>query len=157
MVGPSAVNALNVVPQPEMQNVNIRNVLDHFGNINDEVRAFCEFYAEHYANIAQTPRSVPSGSSATYIHKPISDFVSVFDFVFFTLTSILNTHFHRDIFEPFHPAAMKEENLKTKLEYERQKETGTCTEMKDISLTDQLITSKNFRSIWPIGVQNVFA
>lgn len=124
-------NAASIRPTSTSQSdtaaVDIQNVLNLFSSFNRDLQDFCESCAGSYASVGRvartaSPRRVQSLSN--FVNKPVSDFPSARDYVFFALLSIIIAYAHSDIFHPFHPAISEAENLIKKNEYERLTKSG---------------------------------
>lgn len=150
----SIPHSLSDIRRPEGSIVDIRNVLDHFASLSGEIRAFCESCAEHYASLATlspTATSLHAPLIASFVDKQASEFPSVFDYVFFILISIVNTFTNRAIFEPFHPALSKQDDLIKKSGYKLLMESGVHSVLDvNVSFTncipDLQLVSASWRS-----------
>jgi hypothetical protein len=106
--------------------LDVDNALSRFLKLNKDIRLFCQQCSDHIARLEPipwptvhssfSPESSPAG-------KPAHDFLSLEDYLYFVLLSIINRRLCEDIFRPFHPAAPVQESDRYKREYSRL--TGT--------------------------------
>ena len=104
----------------------IGDIRRQFSDMDKRIRDFSQTISDHIAQ-SNTPPSPAAESSPLSgnrpVGKPVHEFASLEDYVFFALLSILNTRICEDIFEPFHPAA-SQENARYGEEYSTM--IGTC-------------------------------
>lgn len=101
-------------------------VVQQFGEINRQIRHLSDVCSEYIGSrrkLPQQPYRRPP-KEASLIGKPVHQFPSAEDYVFFTLLTIVTRQIHDYIFEPFHPAASADENTRCFNEYQLKINTG---------------------------------
>ena len=122
-LNPSVLEMGKEVPQ----SFGIGDIRRQFSDMDKRIRDFSQTISDHIAqsNTLPCPAAEPSPLSGNRpVGKPVHEFPSLEDYVFFALLSIINTRICEDIFEPFHPAASPQENARYGEEYSAM--IGTC-------------------------------
>ena len=115
-----------------------------FQALNKAVWAFCDAHAKTMG----CSKIIPAiGSDMPYVRprtksavaKPVYEFGSSEDYIFFTLLSIINTQLYDRIFCPFHPADVPTENQRHAKEYEWRRNNGVLPAINSRWLTALMI------------------
>ena len=103
--------------------LDVDNALNQFHKLNKDIRLFCQQCSDHIARLEPIPWPTVHSSfspESSPVGKPAHDFLSLEDYLYFVLLSIVNRRLCESIFRPFHPAAPVQESDSYKREYSRR-------------------------------------
>lgn len=105
----------------KQRTLDVDEILRRFQRIDHEIRTLCDVCAEHIDRSLHPTVTkgwaIPTGSP---LAEHVGDSVSVEDYAFFTMLSIINREIYHGIFLPVHPAVAEDKTRP----YGRQLESG---------------------------------